>query len=63
MLKSIIFVACFLSGITHAADIWVNDDEGTGCNYSTIQSAIEKSGDGDHIYVRNGIYIENININ
>ncbi len=34
----------------------------SGCDYSTIQSAVDASSSGDTVYVRNGTYIENVKI-
>ena len=42
-------------------DITVDDDG--GADYTKIQNAIDNSTNGDTIFVYNGLYVENININ
>ena len=38
----------------------VDDDDGPGVDYNSIRDAIEDTGHGDSIYVRNGVYYEHI---
>jgi parallel beta-helix repeat protein len=48
-----------------AATIIVDDDgtPGVDCNYTTIQEAIDAANPGDTVFVKNGIYYENVVMN
>jgi parallel beta-helix repeat protein len=50
-----------ISSITKSITITV-DDSG-GADYTTIQQAIDNASDGDTIFVYNGIYYENVEVN
>lgn len=66
MLRYAIIVACLLSGIVQAAELWVDNDVdcyGKEPCYRNINSAINSSNSGDLIRVVIGDYRENIDIN
>lgn len=45
-----------------AATTWTVDDSG-GADFTTIQAAVDAASEGDTISVRDGTYIENVNVN
>jgi parallel beta-helix repeat protein len=51
--------SCFVVAFIHA---WIVDDDGPA-DFHTIQEAINAASDGDTIFVKNGIYHENVVIN
>jgi len=53
---AILFLCAFISSAS-ASTLYVPDD------YSTIQAAVDGASDGDTIIVRDGTYVENVDVN
>jgi len=59
LISLLIIILIFVIEFTNARTIYV----GIGTDYSKIQDAIDDASDGDTIFVKSGIYYENIVIN
>lgn len=55
-----IVLGLLLAGSANAASLTVCP---SGCEYSSIQKAINASSNGDTILVNSGTYFENVNVN
>jgi parallel beta-helix repeat protein len=59
----LLVVGMFFVGTVGAEDYIVDDDPGPWRTHQDIQSAIDEAVDGDTIYVYDGTYDENVNVN
>lgn len=50
----------FITVNNHSDLFIVDDDDGSGVDYTCIRDAVDDAGNGDKIYVHNGRYYENI---
>ena len=58
---TIVWVTClmvFVSGLVMAREIVVCSEAGDGCDYTSIQTAIDNAADGDTITIGPGVYNE-----
>jgi nitrous oxidase accessory protein len=60
VLCSVILLACFVGSVSGRT--WYVDDDG-GANFTRIQDAVDNATVGDTIIVRDGIYVENVDLN
>ena len=60
---SVLLLACFVATATAQTWWYVDDEGGAGANFTRIQDAVNNATAGDTIIVRDGIYVENVDVN
>ena len=56
-----VLAVLLLAGTAAGATTWIVDNDG-GADFTSIQAAVDATGEGDTIYVHAGTYVENVDV-